>query len=96
VVYIFLVARVPPTPAKPQFHLHSLKLTPATATALEALAVSATDAVGRRVSGAACIRALITYAAKQGGRWVQNELTPFIVAEQQAGASWGRCGRRGH
>jgi hypothetical protein len=86
------MARAKSALVKPHFHLHSLKLTLEGAADLEALAQWASDAVGRRVSGSACVRALITHAAQKGGRWVYDELAPFILAEMDAGATWG--GRR--
>jgi hypothetical protein len=83
------------TPSKSKSDLYSLRLTAETAVALRDLARLATDATGRAVSGAGVIRALITYAAQKSGRWVQDELSPLIIAEHQAGVAWGRPRRPG-
>jgi hypothetical protein len=82
--------RAKSTLPKPTFHLHSLKLTEQTAEELRALAQFATDATGRVVSGAGVIRALISYATRQGPRWAQETLSPLIIEEQLAGGGWGK------
>jgi uncharacterized alpha/beta hydrolase family protein len=68
--------------------LHSFSLSPENDATLQLFSHVATDHVGRAVSKAAIIRALVRYAAQQGVPLVK-QLVPFIDAELNAGVLWG-------
>jgi hypothetical protein len=71
--------------------LHSFPLGPDNGETLQLFSHVATDHVGRAISKAAIVRALLRYAAQQGTPLV-TQLIPFIDAELNAGVMRGRRG----
>jgi hypothetical protein len=69
--------------------LHSFPLSPDNDATLQLFSQVATDQVGRRISKAAVVRALLRYAAQQGVPMVKL-LVPFIDEELNTGVMWGK------
>jgi hypothetical protein len=68
--------------------LHSFPLSPDNEATLQLFSQVATDQVGRAISKAAIVRALLRYAAQQGVPLVK-QLVPLIDEELNTGVMWG-------
>jgi hypothetical protein len=96
------MARVKPTPRKPalkartkpiprpEFLIRTVSLTPVEDKALRQLSQEASDFIGRTISGAAIVRALLRQATTQGAAWARAQLFPLVEAELSRGVRWGK------
>jgi hypothetical protein len=81
-------AKAKPAP-RPEFLIRTVSLTPVEDEALHQLAGDASDFIGRRISGAAIVRALLRQAI-QAGQPAANALFLLVEQELNSGIRWGR------
>jgi hypothetical protein len=74
----------------PPLQVCSIKLPPAVAASLAALALDASDHLGRPVSVSTVARAALSFVARQPSAWTATTLYPFVEQEIQHGRVWGR------
>lgn len=69
---------------------YSLSLTPKAEQFFRRLSQDASNAVGRKVSNSAMLRALLSYIEQQPRSWASTELYPLIEQEIARGRVWGK------
>lgn len=74
----------------PPLQVCSMKLPPAVAASLAALALDASDRLGRPISTSAITRAALSYVARQPSAWTATTLYPFVEQEIERGRVWGK------
>jgi len=82
-----------PPKKKPEFVVRSLTLTAPLDKDLEQIGLSASDALGWKVSRSAVMRALLVYAQQQGSQWMAKTIHPLIERELEGGVVWGHRGK---
>ena len=70
--------------------VYSLNLTPTAEQFFRQLSRDASNALGRKVSNSAMLRALLSYIEQQPRSWASSMLYPFIEQEMERGRVWGR------
>lgn len=78
--------KCPPQPLQ----VCSIKLPPAVAASLAALALDASDHLGRPISTSTIARAALTYLAWQSSGWTVTNLYPLMEQEIERGRVWGK------
>jgi hypothetical protein len=84
------MARTKKRPPKEPLQVCSIKLPPAVAASLAALALDASDHLDRPVSVSTIARAALTYLAWQSAGWTVTNLYPLMEQEIAHGRVWGR------
>jgi hypothetical protein len=74
---------------RPEFLIRTVSLTPVEDEALRQLAGDASDFIGRTISGAAIVRALIRQAVQQGPA-AADALFVLVEKELKDGVRWGK------
>jgi len=75
--------------SRPEFLIRTVSLTPVEDEALRQLASEASDFIGRTISGAAIVRALIRQAVRQGPP-AADALFVSVEKELKSGVRWGK------
>lgn len=82
-------------PQKQPFVIHSFALVVDNEETLADVRQTATDAIGRPISGSAVVRALLRYVGQQPSFWIAKQIHPLLEQEIEAGRVWGSTRKTG-
>jgi hypothetical protein len=91
--YLIMETRRTKTLSTEPLKTYPLTLTPTAKHFFHQLSREASDALGRKVSNSAMLRALLAYVEQQPRSWASKHLYPFVEQEMARGRVWGRTKR---
>jgi hypothetical protein len=80
---------------KQPFVIHSFALAEENEETLANVRQTASDAIGRPISGSAVVRALLRYVTRQPSFWIAKQIHPLLEQEIEEGREWGSTRKTG-